>query len=346
MDTGRRRILQGLTGVGASLVIGCGSGGVDNFAGNFGAANLSDSPGGPSSAPIGGSPVSGRANLAELGGTNVSMGSILQAQAGIAGTGDFQLNVSPDRPLIVFATDDSKVVRGLAVSIPGRPLLVDAQSTALALIFMTAGLSSSDPAETGQRLDAWAVHSGFAALVSSLRNLLPAAGLAGAVKDAGVQAALAAIILSVTPKMFLAKDQPFTYEEMLLKQPAGLRAIYKSEQPAISISFGLQNIGFRFVSVVRQRRTVRGDIVDTLGSAHSSGQAACGDLCRVVRQRSGQAQSQEGQRDEHRRGVGRKAHWQMGEVANLDPAMLGRRSRALSTLPQRDEASESAPAAA
>jgi len=264
MDTGRRRILQGLTGVGAGLVIGCGSGGVDNFGGNFGGATLSDSPGGPSSAPIGGDSVSGRVNLAELGGTNVSMGSVLQAQAGISGAGNFQLNVSPDRPLLVFATDDSKVVRGLAVSIPGRPLLVDAQSTALALIFMTAGLSSSDPAETGLRLDSWAVHPGFAALVSALRSLLPAAGLAGAVKDAGVQAALAAIILSVTPKMFLAKDQPFTYEEMLLKQPAGLQNIYNSEQPAISISFGLQNLGFRFVSVVRQRRTVRGDIVDTI----------------------------------------------------------------------------------
>ncbi len=106
--------------------------------------------------------------------------------------------------------DGNNGLRGLALKLPGQPLLVDAATTALALVFLVPGIATSDAALAEARIRLLQQAPSFAALVQKLAQLLPSNTLTAILPQ--LQALLAAVTreaAGVSPKVS-AKVDPFT----------------------------------------------------------------------------------------------------------------------------------------
>ena len=126
----------------------------------------------------------------ELGGVPgapMNVLSVWQERATPESDGVVRTRVSSEAPQLLFA-ESSGELRGLALSIPqeggGPPdsaIVVDAESTAVALVFMSFGVLTTDPAEAAAR-------------VSDIKGLPEYDGLLGAIKEGVVSRSLAELV--------------------------------------------------------------------------------------------------------------------------------------------------------
>ncbi len=134
----------------------------------------------------------GTVDRTEIGGAGLTIVSALAEPAGVAGAGAFATRVSDIGAQALFAVDSSGELRGVALSVPGgagaaarATLAVDAETTALGLLFMVPGITALEPAEANERIAELRQYASFPAFVAFLRQHLPTAGLAGLNTDDG-----------------------------------------------------------------------------------------------------------------------------------------------------------------
>lgn len=134
----------------------------------------------------------GTVDMAEIGGGGLVVLSALAEPAGVTGAGAFSTRVSDIGAQALFAVDSSGELRGLALSVPGgagasarSTLAVDAETTALGLLFMVPGITALDPTAARGRIAELRGYDSFTAFASFLREHLPTEGLAGLNTDGG-----------------------------------------------------------------------------------------------------------------------------------------------------------------
>lgn len=162
-----------------AALTGCGGGGENSEAG-------------PLASP------SGSLTASELGGSSLKVTTAHTASPAIPTVdGAFTVQTAADRAQLLVATDGAGAARGLAISQPGVPLIVDASSTALALVLLSPGLASSDPAEIAEVTASAEAHASWPVYLASVKAALPASGLAGVTGSASIQTMLETIVLSI-----------------------------------------------------------------------------------------------------------------------------------------------------
>lgn len=121
--------------------------------------------------------VAGTLNAAEVGGAGLTIVSALAAPAAVGAGGAFTTRVSDVGAQLLLAQDAGGQVRGLGFTIPGArgraaAPTIDAESTALSLLFLTPGIMALDPDEAAQRVDEVKALAAFAPFAAYLKTAL------------------------------------------------------------------------------------------------------------------------------------------------------------------------------
>lgn len=266
----RRDFLKGAAGASLGLVLGgCSGGGGGTAASGSGTPAAGGGGGGGTgggSTPVAGTPVLGVLDTSQIGGRGLSVLSPLQMDAFPGPGGSFETSVAADSAHVLFVRDESGAIRGMALTIPGAGLTIDAASTALALVFLTPGIGTVDPATATVRVQQIQAAPSFGALVAALAALLSGADLPTAVADPGVKALLEAVageIPAARVSTLAARTVPFSELEAFQDQPGGLKILRDPEVDRPNAKFDLHNRGYRYVSVVRQALNLKGEVVAT-----------------------------------------------------------------------------------
>ena len=164
----------------ALLLQGCGSGGSEYSVFNGGAAGSNANGANlPSGGQLAGLSVAGRVLLSELGGTGLNVFSLHKNTTPVSAGGLFETTVGGQKAQALFITGSNQELRGLAIYLPGvTSLEVGLDSTALALLFLTLGITSVEPAEATERLQRLRSLSSFPAFRAYLAQRLASQGLA------------------------------------------------------------------------------------------------------------------------------------------------------------------------
>ena len=238
---GRRDFLSTSALLGISLAMwGCGSASNDSSFTGFG----SGTP------PQSSASVTGRVDLSQFGTTDLKVQSAFQGDAVVDSGGAFLSSVLTDATQLIFITDSQNRIRGLALSLPGQPLIVDATSTAMGLLFLTPGLLESEPQEAAKRIALLSASPAFQQLVDFLITRLQQTPLEDLATDAQFRALVQACLdfylqsLQVSPK---ASPKVITDDANLLQAELFDPEAGKLEHKAV-----LGNGGWRFLTVIRQ----------------------------------------------------------------------------------------------
>ncbi len=162
-------------GVLLSLLGGCSGGG---------------SGGGGSSAPAATTAqANSSVNQGVIGGTGLSVLSAQQATSSAVQNGTFTTTVSTQGPQLLFVHDSDGKIRGLTISLPSGQavpsiMAADATSTALALLFLSPGVTTSNNAQAQQIFAALQQMTSFAPFLTFLQTNLPTRSLDDLVQDA------------------------------------------------------------------------------------------------------------------------------------------------------------------
>lgn len=151
--------------------------------------------GGSDSSPTDLTRIAGSIAPSELGGTGLRVLSASD-ETPAAGTGEFNLLTQRSRAQLVMVEDPDEILRGLAISVPGQALKINARSTAIATIFLTPGIGSVDSNEAASAVAQIQASPRFAEYVKAVAAILPAGGVAALRSNANVETIKAAIIAS------------------------------------------------------------------------------------------------------------------------------------------------------
>ncbi len=260
---GRRQFLRGVSlGTAAVLLGGCGSSS-DEYVFTNNAPNQGNSPEAQA--------VQGTVNLAELGGGPLVVSTAQQANSGVGTDGRFTTQVAGLSPQITFAlvapsasslgqnsSSDLSLqqIRGLAVYLPNTPLVVDATSTALALVYLSFGVLTPDFEQAKTRLTAVKQFASFASLVELLRGALPQGGLTAALEAPQMQSLRDQIVDEL-----IASESPrarkLTADEHIAQGGVSIERELEGVEPGFE-RYTFENYGYRFVTVAREELDASG----------------------------------------------------------------------------------------
>lgn len=259
----RRTFLRGLGATAFGAVLGAPLAGCSGDGGSFVATGSAGGTGGAGSTV--GLPatemVAGSVDLSEITAQGLTVQS-LYGQATPDGTGQFTVPMSMEGAQLLALTDGQGAVLGLSLGVPTVPARADGVSaqealprllqfggtaTCAALLFLTPGILTPNPAEAARRMALILQLPTLQALRTELASQLRTRGLVAAVTSAGFQAALQACV----EEYFgfagsLREFDLFAFVAADLKHP---------EAPETRNPAELENNGWRFVSVVRQELT-------------------------------------------------------------------------------------------
>jgi hypothetical protein len=168
----------------AMLVAACGGGG----------------GGGGSTAPAATTAqAEGSVNAVEIGGTGLNVLSAQQATTADVKNGAFTTTVSTQGPQLLFLQDSAGKIRGLTLSLPSNSstasiMAADAKSTALALLFLSPGITTSNSAQAKQVFTALQQMTSFAQFLAFLQANLPTRALDDLVQNVTYQSLLTACL--------------------------------------------------------------------------------------------------------------------------------------------------------
>ena len=87
--------------------------------------------------------VTGSLNVSQIGGSQLKVFSVFDGLAEVV-NGSFTTKVSEDMLQTLLVSDGNEKLRAMTIHISGKPLEVDASSTAVAIVFLTPGISTLD----------------------------------------------------------------------------------------------------------------------------------------------------------------------------------------------------------
>ncbi len=291
LNLSRRKFMRGLsslalTSLASGALAGCGSstvglndpsGSLSAFGGNNGSGNgpnpnLPDGLAGGGSG--GGVAFQGTVNRAEVGGTVLSVSSIQAFNSLVNSDGSFEAFASDTNPQLLFLTDTGDeairardeggvfagILRGLAIKLPGATVEIGAESTAIAMLFLTFPILTVDPVEAVQRFATLRDLPSFGAFRGFLAANMPSTSLLTLVSNSqlkNLRSACATEFLAAQaeagPRTKLNLDNFFNEGGMDFKLLDG--------DPPLAPGLKFQNSGSRFVSVVRQEVDGQGNDV-------------------------------------------------------------------------------------
>lgn len=212
-------------------------------------------PGGAVPVPTG---IRGTVNLQEIGGAGLVVRCATSADAPVNTSGEFGVEALGSAVQLLVLQDAAGVLRGLTLATPGTPILArqdgvsaaadpqlkfDAQHTALSLVMTSIGLLTTSPTEalrTGQEVKAL---PSFLALVTKVAELGKGAGLVAQQFSSFLNQVVedwSKIPRTITPLKVPDSARGLCSGEFGQRVEAGGRPVL------------LQNLGFRFVSVIQQ----------------------------------------------------------------------------------------------
>lgn len=269
---GRRQFLRQAAGTGLGLLLAGCSGGGGSTTGAPGGTGSGGSGGGGGATPAADSlppvSVSGAVDTAEIGGQGLNVLSVFQPQGPVDG-GSFRTSVSPNLAQTLIVTDETGAPRALAVNLPteanpGSPG-IGAASTAVALVFMSPGIATSDAALAAQRVAAIQAAPSFPALVAALAARLPSMTLVQALAEDAVRTALLAVLDEIPIEFPTTRFQGRTTEEQNeVNRNGGIFLVRDNESPFTRMQVTINNEGWRFVSLIRQDFAPNGDEVQVV----------------------------------------------------------------------------------
>ena len=262
LSANRRLYLQGLSAAAiSSWLTACGGGG-------GGGAGGATSPVVPQAG------VTGSIDVSQIGGAQLKVFSVFDGMADVVG-GSFKTKVSDDVVQALLVSDGDQKLRAMSIHGAGRPLVVDATSTAAAIVFLTPGISTLDKATGLSRLLAIQAAPGFAAFVRLLKDAILTQDLPTALKVPAIRAARDVVVEQMqdlpttlaTPATGAARDvvvkQIFapiigstdaSAQQALNQSQSDGYVVLKKDEASTDTQLKIQlaNEGFRFVKVVRK----------------------------------------------------------------------------------------------
>jgi hypothetical protein len=247
----RRDFLLALSALGLA---GCGGDGAETL---LPGTSAGGSPTGSSTAPVltgagGGIPITGTVNRAELGQT-VVLSTIQRVGATPGAQGEFETLVGGSFPQLLFANESGGItnsnLRGLSIYLPNQSLQVDANSTALALVFLTLGVMTPDPVEAAARLNTIRNLPSFAPLLAFLRQGLLTQGLSALLADPQLDTLRNAVVDEFLASLQVNARQLAISE---YERQGGMSIEAAEGTTGRDHKFNFENYGFRFTGVVRE----------------------------------------------------------------------------------------------
>lgn len=245
----RREFLQGLSAAAITAwLTGCGGGGErDSFGGSAPGqgSSLADAPRGR---------VTGTVNTSQVGGTSPQVFSVFDGMVPTTG-GSFSLNVSEDRAQALLVLDAIQKLRGLTINLPGQSPTVDARSTAVAIIFLTPGISTTDVETARLRLQAIQAAAGFSAFLQLLQAAMVNQDLVTALAVPGIRDARDLVVQQILDQIPQVQPRILarTQQEETQVQSDGYIALSKDAASTDSqLKINIANEGYRFVKVIRE----------------------------------------------------------------------------------------------
>ncbi len=214
----------------------------------------------------------GSVNAGEIGGTGLVVLSAQQATTASVQSSGFTTTVSTQGPQLLFLQDSAGKIRGVTLSLPSSQaapsiMTADAASTALALLFLSPGVTTSNSAQAKQVVAALPQMTSFASFLAFLKANLPTRALDELVQDAtygtlltacltewpGVAATLPPVpVASVGPLAFAVDPKVTPPSTGGLPQAGGVSITAgSSTQSAKDIPVTIQNFGWRYVKVYK-----------------------------------------------------------------------------------------------
>ncbi|MBM3300762.1 MAG: hypothetical protein FJY85_12510 [Deltaproteobacteria bacterium] len=204
--------------------------------------------------PVETGPADGEVNRDEIGGEELIVLSVWDEGRSVSPEGSFEVTVSREGAQLLVLQDGTGNARGLTISLPGErieSLSFDARSTALALLMMTPGILSVDPAEASARISSIENLEEFQPLVSLLEANLPSRTLGEVVDTQGIREAMEDCVRSW-------EVQSTRAFESLLPTDYGLAATIVDASDLGNTRVVLSNAAWRFVSVHRRELNTEG----------------------------------------------------------------------------------------
>jgi|GEM_PF-3947282 len=145
--------------------------------------------------------VTGTVNVEELGGSAPWRTVSPYDEGGALTNGGFSVKASGEGAQLLTVVDADGEARGMTIALPGASTEVDAESTAMAAVFLTPGLASSNPDQAAALVTAIRGHTSFPDLAARARALLPTGSLTSFRDDAEAQSLLAEITEDLTNQL-------------------------------------------------------------------------------------------------------------------------------------------------
>lgn len=242
----------------AASTVACGGGGENSSGSTSTAAATAE--------------VSGMVNQGEIGGTELSVLSAQQAGSSQVQSGTFTTAVSTQGPQLLFLQDSGGMVRGLTLSSPssqGLPsvMKVDARSTALALLFLSPGVTTSNVTEARQVLAALQQMNSFGPFLTFLQANLSIHSLDELVKNATYQSLLTDCltewpgVAATLPPISAASSSQLAFAVPAKVTPpangaspqvAGVNITADlNAKSAADVSVTIRNYGWRYIKVLK-----------------------------------------------------------------------------------------------
>jgi len=178
--------------------------------------------------PIALVPGSGHVDIDGLDPETVHIWSAWDQESPVAADGSFTTTVSDAGAQLMMLMDDQQAIRGMALSLPGEDVVFDAESAALAAIFVTPGLAAIDSTEARERIALIKTSSSFAALRDSFALRLGNTGYSPLITSGG---ALATMVMDCVLECFedLEDMRAAKYASRQQNNPANRVMIFASE---------------------------------------------------------------------------------------------------------------------
>ncbi len=288
LNLSRRKFVRGLsslalTSLASGALAGCGSstvglndpsGSPSAFGDGNGPGNNNGNGNGPNPNPPnglagggsgGGVAFQGTVNRAEVGDTVLSVSSIQAFNSLVNSDGSFEAFASDTNPQLLFLTDTGDeairardeggvfagILRGLAIKLPNAVVEIGAESTAIAMLFLTFPILTVDPVEAVQRFATLRDLPSFGAFRGFLASNMPSTPLFTLASNSQLKSLRSACVTEFLaaqaeagPRTKLNLDNFFSEGGMDFELLDG--------DPPLAPGLTFQNSGSRFVSVVRQ----------------------------------------------------------------------------------------------
>ena len=191
--------------------------------------------------------VKGNVNSAEIGGQNLQLQSFF-LQNCLVSENTFTTFISKVGTQLLFVTDNNKKIRGMTLSIKNGEnysiLPVDAYSTALSMMFLTPGITTTKPDSTAIRINKIKGLNSFQFFTSFLKHNLPYTTLNDLIKSNETNILLGQCIIDYSGIDTISnkKLQPLSDPDYY----------FQVNKKILTTAVELKNYNWRFVNVYRR----------------------------------------------------------------------------------------------